>query len=86
MKSLRVLYVNRERLRPFIIQDMSYHYKKNDKIEAKTKNFHKKFCTKKMSPNQLNINLITKIKKKLLLTFWKVATFVNQNTPFIVIL
>ena len=39
-----------------------------------------------MSPNQLNIKLITKNNKSLRLHFLKVATFVNQITPIIVIL
>ena len=32
-------------------------------MKAKTKNLHKKLCTKTMSPNQLNIKLFTKAKK-----------------------
>ena len=32
-----LLYFNRERLRPFIIQDMSYDDKKNDKYRQKRK-------------------------------------------------
>ena len=34
-----------------------------------------------MSPNQLNIKLITKNNKNLLLHFLKVTKFVNQMTP-----
>ena len=44
MKSLResLFHLNRERLRTFIIQDMSYDYKKNDKYWQKIKNVHEK--------------------------------------------
>ena len=45
-----LLCLIRERLRPFIIQDMSYDYKKNDKYRQKTKKMHDKLCTKTMSP------------------------------------
>ena len=39
-----------------------------------------------MSPNQLNIKLLTKNNKNLRLHFLHVTTFVNQMTPIIVIL
>ena len=49
MKSLKnLLYLNRDRLRLFIIQDMSYDYKKNDKYRQK-----QKICTKTMSPQSI---------------------------------
>ena len=44
------LYLNRERLRPFNIQDMSYDFKKNDKYRQ---NLHKKLCKKTMSPQSI---------------------------------
>ena len=43
-------YHNIERQRPFIIQDMSYDYKKNDKHRQ---NLHEKLCTKTMSPQSI---------------------------------
>ena len=60
MKSLQgFLYIHLEQLKPFIIQDIYYNYKKNDKYRQKVK-----ICTKKLArkrcPSQLNIKLFTK--------------------------
>ena len=78
-----LLYPYRERLRPFIIQDMSYDYKKNEKYRQ---NLQEKSCTKTMSPQSLNIKVITKNNKSLRLHFLQVTTFVIQMKPIIVIL
>ena len=54
MKPLRdFLYLNREQLRTFIIQDMSHDYKKNANIGKEKKNCTKKFARKRCS-SQLN--------------------------------
>ena len=81
-----LLYLNREWLRPFIIQDMSYDYKKIDKYSQKLKICTKSCARKLCPPNQLNIKLITKNKKNLGLHFIKVTTFVFQITHIIEIL
>ena len=80
-----LLYLNRERLRPSIIQDMSNDYKMNKYRQAGnicTKNFARKRC----HLNQLNNKLITKNNKNLRLHFLQVTTFVSQLQPIIVIL
>ena len=71
---------------PFIIQDLSYDYKKNDKYRQKRKICTKNYARKRCPPNQLNIKLITKNNKNVRLIFLQVAKFVNQMTPIIVIL
>ena len=81
-----LLYLNRERLRPFIIQDMSYDYKKNDKYRQKLNFCTKNYARKRCPPNQLNINVITKNNENLRLDCLKVTTFVNQMRSIIVIL
>ena len=78
-----LLYLKKERLRPFIIHDRSYDYKKNDKSgKIFTKNNARKRCL----PYQLNIKVITKNNKNLHLHFLQVTTFVSQMTPIIAIL
>ena len=78
-----LLNLNREWLRPFIIQDMSYDYKKNDKYRQKQKICAKNYARKRCPPNQLNIKLITKNNKNLRLHFLQVTTIVvwkeNKN-------
>ena len=87
MKSLRdLLYFNSERLRPFIIQDMSFDYKKNDKHRQKRKNCTQNYARKRYPANHLNIKLITKNNTNLRFHFLQVTTFVNQMTPIIAIL
>ena len=73
-------------MRPLIIQDMSYDYKKNDKYRPKRKIWTKCYAGKRCPPNQLNIKLITKINKNLRLHFLQLTLFVSQMTPIIVIL
>ena len=51
-------------MRPLIIQDMSYDYKKNNKYRQKRKICAKNYARKRCPPNQLNIKLITKNNKK----------------------
>ena len=81
-----ILHLNTEWLRPFIIQDMSYDCKKNDKYRQKLKICTKNYAQKRCPPNQLNIKLITKNNENLRLHFLKVTKFVNQMTPIIVML
>ena len=77
-----LFYLNRERLRPFIIQDMSYDYKKNDKHRQI---LHEKLCTKAMSP-PINSILRWSLKKiKILVCIFCRTTIVSQMTPIIVI-
>ena len=64
-----LLYLNRERLRPFIIQDMPYDYKKNDKYRQKQKICTKNYTRKRCPPNQLKIRLITINKKNFICIF-----------------
>ena len=80
------LYLNRERLRPFIIQDRSYDYEKSDKYRQKLKICTKNYARKRCPLNQLDINVITKNNKKLRLDCLKATTFANQMTPIFVIL
>ena len=86
MKSLRESFIPPKRATE------AFHYpgyvirlQKQRQIKAKRKNLHDKLCTKTMSPNQLNIKLITK-NKKLSLQLLQMTTFFNQMTPIIVIL
>ena len=58
---------------------MSYDYKKERQIYAKTKNLHEKLCTKTMSPNQLNIKLINKNNKKFRFAFFTVDNICKSN-------
>ena len=81
-----ILYLDRERLRPFIIQDMSYGYKKNSKYRQQRKIRTKNYARKRCPPNQLKIEMIIKYNKNLRLHFFQVTTFVSQMPPFIVIL
>ena len=74
-----LLYLNRERLRPFIIQYMSYDYKNNGKYRTKLK-----ICI--CPPNQLNMKLINKNIKDLCEDCFQVPKFVNQMTPIILLL
>ena len=64
------LYINRERLKPFIIWDMSYDYNKNDKYRQKRKICRKNSARKGCPLNQLDIKLITKNKKKYSFAFF----------------
>ena len=87
MKSFRESFIPQKRATE------GFHYpvyvlrlQKKRQIQAKTKSFHEKLCTKTMSPNQLNIKLITKNKKNLRLHFLQVTSFVNQMASIIVIL
>ena len=81
-----LLCLNRERLRPFLIQDMSYNNKKNAKYRQKRKICKKYYTRKRCSPNQVKIKLITKKIKHLCLLFLQVTTIVSQMTRIIAIL
>ena len=73
-------------MRPFIIQDMSCDYRKNDNYRQKLKICTKNYARKRCPPNQLNTKVIIKNNKNLCLDCLKVTTFVNQMTPTFVIL
>ena len=60
-----LLCLHKEQLRPSIIQDMSYDYKKNDKHRQKEEQFtqkvlHEKKLAQKRRPSQLILRLFTK--------------------------
>ena len=58
---------------------MSFDYKKNDKYRQKLKICTKNFARKRCPPNQLNIELITKNKKKSSFAFFAGDNIVKSN-------
>ena len=68
------LYLNREQLRAFFIQDMSYNHKQKRRIQAK-------FARKRCPPNQLNTKVYTENNKKSSFAIFLGNNICKSNDP-----